>query len=368
MAHSNSSKLNNELQKKNSKKKDGFILAISDLHYTPEINEENEAYLLINDLRTIYFDNPENTLKLEDIDYIVISGDFVQDGANETSFVKAFNFIKIISTALKVPYKKIVIVPGNHDLSWTVTMDAYHLTLGTPGPNDQVVTNIGTDIFYLKRNNEEWLNKFTNYSQLLYEKLYGVPFPNNPKNQLKVIMGNFIDDTKIAFFMINTAALIDQFNREKTYFDTESLIKAISELPEDDNIIKIVVGHHPLDITNNYGDDILFANAMQNAGFKIYLNGHLHRSVSIDFVNPQNINPNMLMIGAGSLSANSKGLWPGVPEMYNVIKINKVDESDKIMVTVNTRAREYIGTYWHPAYIYYSEDNKTLTNIYSNII
>ena len=68
-----------------------------------------------------------------------------------------------------------------------------------------------------------------------------------------------------------------------TYFDTESLVKAIRELPEE-NIIKIVVGHHPLDLANNYGDDILFANALQNAGFKIYLHGHLHRSISLDFI------------------------------------------------------------------------------------
>ena len=38
------------------------------------------------------------------------------------------------------------------------------------------------------------------------------------------------------------------------------------------------------------------------------------------------------------------------------------------MVTVNTRQREYIGSYWQPAYIYYNEPDKTLTNIYSNII
>ena len=112
--------------------------------------------------------------------------------------------------------------------------------------------------------------------------------------------------------------------------------------------------------------DISFSG--QNADFKIYLNGHLHRSISIDFINPQNINPNMLMIGAGSLSVKIKGLWPGVPEMYNVIRMSKVDESNKISVTVNTRQREYIGSYWQPAYIYYSEVDKALTNIYSNII
>ena len=145
------------------------------------------------------------------------------------------------------------------------------------------------------------------------------------------------------------------------------MVKNIRKLSEG-NIIKIAVGHHPLDFANNYGDDILFANALQNADFKMYLHGHLHRSISLDFINPQNINPNMLMIGAGALSVEQKGMWPGIPELYNIIRITKVNQSEKIKVTVNTRQREYIGSFWQPAYIYYSEIDKTLTNIYSNII
>jgi 3',5'-cyclic AMP phosphodiesterase CpdA len=370
MGHVASSKLEDGLQKRNTDKKDGFILDLSDLHYTSDLDEENEAYLLINDLKTVYFGNSDNKLRLKDIDYMVICGDLVENGAEEIAFTKALNFINIVSNKLKIPNERIIIVPGNHDLSWAVTMAAYHLAIGTPGVNDKTVTNVGSDIFYLKRNDSEWEKKFTNYSSFLYEKLYGIPYPTNPKEQIKVVTGDFIENTKIAFFMIDTSAKIDQFNREQTYFDTDSLIKAISGLPKD-NIIKIVVGHHPLDITNNYGDDILFANVLQNAGFKIYLNGHLHRSISIDFVNPQNINPQMVMIGAGSLSVKVKGLWPGIGEMYNVIKISKVDESvtsDKIKVTVNTRQREYIGSYWQSAYIYYSESDKAMTNIYSNII
>ena len=55
-------------------------------------------------------------------------------------------------------------------------MNAYHLSIGTPGVNDKIVTNIGSDIFYLKRNDEEWEKKFMNYSKFLYEKLYNNTF------------------------------------------------------------------------------------------------------------------------------------------------------------------------------------------------
>lgn len=94
----------------------------------------------------MYFDNPQSKIKLQDIDYIVISGDFVDNGSDQTAMKKAFNFIKIVSSKLKIPFEKIIIVPGNHDLSWTVTMNAYHLEIGTPGINDKIVTNVGSNI------------------------------------------------------------------------------------------------------------------------------------------------------------------------------------------------------------------------------
>ncbi|MFL0197175.1 metallophosphoesterase family protein [Clostridium sp. WILCCON 0269] len=357
------------LQKEISReaKREGIILDLSDLHYILDLDEKNEAYLLLTDLKKVYFDNPENSLSLNDIDYIVISGDFVERGDSEVSFEKAFHFINILSEQLNVPYKNIIIVPGNHDLSWTITMNSYHLAIGTPRIEDKVVTNVGTDLFYLKRNSGEWYKKFTNYSKYLYQRLYKVPFPDNPRQQLQVVLGDFIDNKKLAFFMLNTSAQIDHFNRKITYFDTEGLIKASRQLPQN-NIIKIAVGHHPVNIISGYGNNIPFANILQNENFKIYLHGHVHRSISLDYLNPQNINPNMIMIGAGALSVGKNGLWPGVPGRYNVIKISKIDIPNKILVSVNTRQREYIGNYWQPAYIYYESNGKKLTNIWSNVI
>lgn len=348
-------------------KNEGIILDISDLHYTISLDEKIEAYLLIEDLKKVYFENPENTLKLNNIDYIVISGDFVEYGNSVESFQKSFNFINILSTELNIPYQNIIVTPGNHDLSWDITMASYHLTIGTANTNDVVVKNVGSDIFYLKRNDIEWYNKFENYSKYIYEKLYGSSFPEDPKKQLKVIQGDFIGDTKVAFFLLNTSADIDQFNREATYFDTAGLISASSQLTEK-NIIKIAVGHHPVNMTNSYGNDVAFSNALQNENFKLYLHGHVHRNISLDYLNPQNINPNLIMIGAGALSVGKSGLWPGVPERYNIIKISKDCPSHQLLVTVNTRQREYIGSYWEPAYIYYREYDKMMSNLWMRTI
>ncbi|MBU5484699.1 metallophosphoesterase [Clostridium sp. MSJ-11] len=348
-------------------KKNGFILDLSDLQYMKDIDEENEVYLITEDLKKVFFDSTEDRLDLKSIDYIVISGDFVEYGNDEEAFEKAFNFISMLSKECNIPFEKVVIVPGNHDLSWTITMDAYKLAIGTPTATDKVVDNIGNDLFYLKRNDEIWRQKFANYSKFLYEKLYGTPFPPNPKEQLKVITGNFISDRKIGFFMINTSAETDQFNREITYFDLESLIKASREY-KDNNMIKIAVGHHPANLVNGYGDDIPFVNALQNEDFKIYLHGHVHRDISLDCFNPQNINPNIIMIGSGALSVNKKGMWPGIPQRYNVIRIKDINDTKKILLTVNTRQREYIGSHWQPAYIYYNEPNKTMSNIWNGIV
>lgn len=354
-------------QSKMFSKKNGILLDLSDLHYTKNVDEENEVYLIVSDLKKVYFDNLDDKLNLEDIDYMIISGDFVEYGSDEKAFKKSFNFISALANECNIPFEKIVIVPGNHDLSWDITMAAYNLALGIPSEKDKVVDNIGNDLFYLKINNELWNTKFANYSKYLYEKLYGIPFSKNPKEQLKVITGDFLENMGIAFFMLNTSTDIDHFHREITYFDTEELIKATSALKEN-NYIKIAVGHHPINLASGYGNDIVFANALQNENFKIYLHGHVHRDISLVFINPQNINPKMIMVGAGSMSAGRNGMWTGIPQRYNIIKINKTDTEDKIVVAVNTRQRESLGNHWQPAYIYYNDVLQRMTNIWESII
>jgi hypothetical protein len=199
--------------------------------------------------------------------------------------------------------------------------------------------------------------------------LYGINFPKEPKEQLKIISGDFIDGRMIAFFAMNTSVNIDHFNREETYFDIESMVKETRKL--DESTIKIAVGHHPVNLTKGYGDDMQFGNALQNENFKIYLHGHVHREISLDFFNHQNVNPNMIMLGAGALSIDENrtlSMWSGIPQRYNVIRISQADDADKILVTINTRQRERLGAHWQPAYIYYNESEKKMTNLWRSII
>jgi predicted MPP superfamily phosphohydrolase len=354
---------------KNTTKKNGIILNLSDMHYTDSVDEESEKYLIISDLKKVYFDNPDDKLNLKDISYLVISGDFVENGGDITSFKKAYHFIDLLCKEFNLPHERVVIVPGNHDLSWGITMASYDLAIGIPRPIDRSVATINNDSFYLKKDDKACQEKFFNYSEYLYKTLYGTSFPKEPKEQLKVISGDFIDGRKIAFFAMNTPANIDHFTREVTYFDIESMVKETRKL--DENTIKIAVGHHPVNLTNSNGDDIPFGNALQNENFKIYLHGHVHREISLNFFNPQNVNPNMIMLGAGALSTGEKknlSMWSGTPQRYNVIRISKTDDTDKILITVNTRQRERLGAHWQPAYIYYNESDRKMTNLWKSII
>ena len=94
--HSSNSNLSANIQKVNSSEKEGIILAISDLHYTKDLDEENEAYLLIEDLKTVYFDNPQSKMKLEDVDYMVVSGDFVDSRYDQSAMINLTLKINIL--------------------------------------------------------------------------------------------------------------------------------------------------------------------------------------------------------------------------------------------------------------------------------
>ena len=339
-------------------KNTGIILHLSDLHFTQYTDEEDELYLLIKDLKKIYSIENEK-LNLDNIDYIVVSGDLSSSADNE-GLKKACNFIVELAKkcGIRDISKNVILVPGNQDLSWKVTMKSYEVMQGKS--ENYLDKEINKD-FYLKRNMEIWKEKFNDFSALTYEKIYGEVFKKEAKDQLKVIKGEFIKKFKIAFFMLNTAENMDQFNKDNTYFDLENLVKASKYIPGDD-YIKIAVGHHPLNIMSGDGDDIKFGNMLQSEDFRLYMHGHMHRDISLSYINSQNLNSDMLMVGAGTVDGNEDGLSSYSGQRYNIITINKVEGNDKLKMRIYTRERENFGTYWRPANIYYNKPLRGYTS------
>lgn len=334
------------------------VLHISDLHFSKDTNEENEVNLLLKDFGNVYFDNSNVKLNKNNIDYIVISGDMSNVSSPE-EYKKVCNFLNKLCYQCNLSAEQIVIVPGNHDYSRDITYKSYEVKYDKKSDkeNDFVIN----DKLYLKKIDCEWKKKFHNFSEYLYEYVYNHEYDVNTKNQLKIIKSELQPDFKIAFFMINTASDIDHFFPQRTCFDTKNLISNSININECE-YIKIGVGHHPLNFENN----IDFINALQNEGFKMYLHGHVHRDMTISYSNPQIKNNEMVVIGAGTFSADKHHMWQGVPQRYNIIKIEKTNDNDKkdVNIKVNTRQRESSNFYWQPANIYYDKKEDKMTNVW----
>jgi 3',5'-cyclic AMP phosphodiesterase CpdA len=98
------------------------ILHLSDLHFT-ELPQADVWYgQLVEDLRELECDH---------LQALVLSGDLTQSAA-ATEFEAAQRFITRVSREFSLSPAQVVMVPGNHDLSWPLAM--YWLSgIGTGG-------------------------------------------------------------------------------------------------------------------------------------------------------------------------------------------------------------------------------------------
>ena len=90
------------------------ILHITDLHYTNKIGSRTKQKKLIDN----FID--DLTKNVEDIDFVIFSGDLVNDGSSVSDFQLAREgFLEKILSTLKIEKKNLFICPGNHDVDRT---------------------------------------------------------------------------------------------------------------------------------------------------------------------------------------------------------------------------------------------------------
>lgn len=106
------------------------ILHISDIHRAPNAPTSNTTLLgkLLDDTRYTY-DEDNARLgpgepRLGTPDLIVISGDLTQR-ADEAEFEVALRFLEGLLPLVNGDRRRIVLVPGNHDVNWAIAAQSY---------------------------------------------------------------------------------------------------------------------------------------------------------------------------------------------------------------------------------------------------
>ena len=313
-----------------------YILHLSDLHFgTPD-----QANLWSNQLANDLF----NDLNIDRLDALILSGDIANYSISE-EYTAAQQFLDNLRQDFTLEPEQIIIVPGNHDLNWTIAEEAY-----TPMRRKQYkglldenhVIDKGEFIEVLDP--ETYKKRFTNFCDF-YQSIKEKNYPLEYEQQYTL---DHFPEQNLLILGLNSAWQLDHHYKSRANINTNSLGNALKEIRRNKDYkncpIKIAVWHHPLN--SPFEDRIKdpgFLEQLAVAGFRLFLHGHIHKAEASLFRYDMSATGRKLdRICAGTFGAPTKELIPAYPWQYNLLKF----EGDKL--TVKTRRREEPNGAWKP--------------------
>ena len=316
------------------------ILHLSDLHFgCSETTPSLWCSQLIDDLR--------KELGCNHLDALVLSGD-IANKSTPKEYDVAKKFLVCLCEEFHLNFDQILIVPGNHDLNWTLAKKSYRTKQkeeyrgprdenGNPDENDAIDKNE----FIQVKNQEKYKDRFKNF-KAFYDSLKSSPYPREYDQQWTLLR---VPEQKILILGLNSAWNIDHHYKDRSSIHPIALSNALQELRVDTytDWLKIAVFHHPVHGDVGQIKEHGFMERLAVNGFRLILHGHIHTSKSELFRYDQAIKGRKLdVICAGTFGAPTRELVPGYPWQYNLLKLT--DEK----LTVETRRREEAKGAWKP--------------------
>lgn len=152
------------------------ILHISDIHLKSSDEVPRHQIQLVSDLR--------RELNVHKLGYLVISGD-IADKSMPEEYDAAYGFIEGLLESFSLSPEHVIVAPGNHDLNWNLSREAYHNVekdkLPDPLPEGKYIHD--HDHGVLLRDEDLYKKRFDNFSTHFFTKLNGKPYPQNYVDQ-----------------------------------------------------------------------------------------------------------------------------------------------------------------------------------------
>ncbi len=277
-----------------------YVLHLSDLHFSYEHQADQWHTQLLLDLR--------NQMQIRELSAVVISGD-ITNHATVEQFGFAQNFLQQLCESFHIAKQRLIIVPGNHDVNWTLT--------------DQ-----GQDGF----------SPFAAF----YQQLTGTAYPPSAADQTTLL---HLADLKLLVLGLNTAWKIDRAHPSRAGLHAGAFGKALGSLLKNEEYQKcnkLAVWHHPpAELTSEAGLDGAVLEQLAQAGFRLILHGHIHRADNALFrYYRQSSVGGLEILTAGTFGAPTHELVSGYPFQYQVLEFR----GD--ILTVHTRKRENVAGGW----------------------
>jgi 3',5'-cyclic AMP phosphodiesterase CpdA len=197
------------------------ILHLSDIH----LGTTDQAQCYFNQLATDLTQN----LNVKQLNYLLVSGDIANYSTPE-EYEAAFELVDELVKYYKLDLNRIVIVPGNHDLNWSLSEEAYsnfvfQRKLPNTLPQDKYIRV--SDAGALERDDEKYKKRFDHFSDRFYKKIYNQSYPQAYNEQ--AILYPCPQD-KILFLGLNSCWEIDHEYKDRASINADAIALLIQPL------------------------------------------------------------------------------------------------------------------------------------------
>ncbi len=308
------------------------ILHISDLRLGTSIQAHRNRIQLETDLI--------KELGISRLEYLVISGN-IANHSIESEYDAAFELIDRLVNRFGLDTGRVVVVPGNHDVNWDLSEQAYLFVpkRKLPDPPPEGLCIPAGDAGALIRDEGLYQRRFAYFSTHFYKKLYGgQEYPLNYDEQGIL---HLRPNDQILFLGLNSAWEIDHHYRERAGINMDALTRALDQLENSnyDDWLKIAVWHHPITGREMMNDEFLQLLAVH--GFQVCMHGHIYYEAKESFYkyDPKR---GIHIIGAGIFGVSLRE-QTDIPMQYNLLTLDPETRA----ITVETRKKEKPDGTWY---------------------
>lgn len=321
------------------------ILHISDLHR--DMNDEMANEWLIASLARDFDNFSKQDVPILKPSLCVVSGDLIygvspscenSEFEIRRQYQQAKDFlIRLAEKFFDGDRNKIIIVPGNHDVSFPVMLESVEmmdlrkdkaerqgLVARFFKKNSSLRWSWSDLRFYEIVDKEKYLNRFIYFSEMYNDFYQGIrSYSLLPEEQFHIFD---FPDISFCILALNSCFDNDPFNRGGS-FSPIAFTRACQLLADPKRYGWLVAStwHHNLAGTPTTHDhlDAEFLQLLIDAGVSIAFHGHQHLPECFDERFRFGLSlRKMTIISAGTLCADAHHLQPGVPRSYNVVELD----------------------------------------------
>lgn len=334
------------------------ILHISDIHKSPEISYDSLLQSLKRDMD--HYTLNEGILAPS---FVVVSGDLIQGAYTEEEIRNQYSEVEffldcLCKQCLQGDRSRLIIVPGNHDVSRVATM-------ASMGPSRREYSSClkdyfagsldlrwswQEDVFYEIIDKDTYNCRFNLFVEFYNRFFDGIrEFPSNPEERAYVVVN---DSYRVCFACFNSCCHLDHLC-DTGSISPDALISVGNDLTKCYNAgyLNIAVWHHhyygrPLE--TNYMDRSFFSDLL-SYDVHLGLYGHQHfTQVAEEYSDllllKDDLAQKLLLVSSGTLFGGSKELPPGGRRQYNLIEVDTGNGFADIDINIREDCNQIIGS------------------------